>query len=140
MRARAFLDVDDLNQSLANPSVATSVPWGIENRSDLQKREFKFLGNDETTIQNAKLYTWEQVFYSANPPDPQYGPTLGFFVPTAEDADTNERAVARQQAFAGSKNIQWGTAGLVGCTMVVLVSNRGVWMVRLAYLQARLIY
>lgn len=36
--------------------------------------------------------------------------------------------VAAQMDFSGRGTIQFGTGGLHGCTVITLVSNRGVWM------------
>lgn len=36
--------------------------------------------------------------------------------------------VAVQKQFSGRGNVQIGTGGLHGCTVVTLVSKRGVWM------------
>jgi hypothetical protein len=54
--------------------------------------------------------------------DPQFGPLLGFFT-------KDERTVTEQGLF-GDVGFQYGTGGLHGCTMLTVVSNRAVYMVR----------
>jgi hypothetical protein len=58
------------------------------------------------------------------PADTQFPNNLGFFI-----GGTNQGTVSQQAAF-GNFPIQMGTGGLHGCTMLAVISNRGVFMVR----------
>lgn len=61
------------------------------------------------------------------PTDKQFSSTLGFFA-----GGTNQATVAVQRKFS-KKEFQMGTGGLHGCTMMAIISNRGVWMVSIVY-------
>lgn len=55
--------------------------------------------------------------------DSQFETLTGFFA-------GDERTIAAQGLF-GDTGFQYGTGGLHGCTMLTVVSNRAVYMVRL---------
>lgn len=113
-----------LNISAEN---VTLYPWS----GKLEKRIFR-IDNAGTaylnpaspngyTIGRVRTYMVQQVYATAGTYDNQYGGLNGFFV-------DDERAVSQQYTF-GTESFQFGTYGLHGCTMVAVVSRRGVWQV-----------
>lgn len=92
---------------------------------ELAKRVFK-TDHRRWKTDDAKKYLPGQVRVTNGrvvPTDKQFSNTLGFFA-----GGTNQATVAVQRKFS-KKEFQMGTGGLHGCTMMAIISNRGVWMV-----------
>ncbi|KAM7212337.1 hypothetical protein V8F06_012273 [Rhypophila decipiens] len=102
----------------------------------LGKRDF----NVEPSSVNTNMQYVMRQFERAGNPDPQFGPvtrTQKFNVRDIRVAWPNPDAtVSRQVRFTESQKFQWGTEGLMGCTMLLIVSARAVWMGHLYEVEA----
>lgn len=58
---------------------------------------------------------------------------------TDDVTGTNQATVAVQRKFS-KKEFQMGTGGLHGCTMMAIISNRGVWMVSIVYTRFSILF
>lgn len=98
----------------------------------LGKRDFTIgIGNARANMDYIKRqmerFDSEDISY-----DPQFGPIKDEDKFTVEALKINwdpaDATVSRQRVFKRRQKFQWGTDGLMGCTMLLVVSARAVWM------------